>query len=201
MTDGRRTFADGVLTSTGDPPLRIAVDPRLAYLGATDLVIKGIARAERHHFVAVRGSIVTRLLVVQFEGFLPTSDEVYRYRLADPLTMGGATWGSWVFAYAVERDEPEPSPETLDTVGFLRSRGLALAPEQVMARYARIVGEDARHEVLVFYHEPIEPLGHTLATLAEGGELRPAFRSIGVELQARARRAFRVLDAQAVVDP
>lgn len=190
---GQRSFGGGVLTSTDLPKLAIRIDPRLSYIGATDLAIKGIARADRHHFIDADGSRVRRLLVVQFERFLPSSDEVYRYPLADPVSLGGTTWGSWVFAYDVEREEPEPSPETLDTVRFLGEHGLELAREQVMARYARIVGDDARHEVLVFYHEPLDRLGHTLATVAGEGRLRPVFASVGVELQARARRAFEVV--------
>ena len=190
---GERSFENDILTSTDLPRLRIRVDRRLSSLGATDLVIKGVARADRHHFVEADGSRVKRLLVVQFERYLPSSDGSYRYELSDPVSFGGETWGSWVYAYDVEREEPEPSPETLDTVRFLGEQGLTLSREQVMARYARIVGDEARHEVLVFYHEPLDRLGHTLATVAEHERLRPAFASLGVELQARARRSFEVL--------
>ena len=85
--------------------------------------------------------------------------------------MAGETWGSWVFCYAVGGEDP--APETLDTVRHLREHGLELEDEQVMARYARIIGDDARHEVLIFYHEPLRALGHTLATASADGELRP----------------------------
>src|SRR5512144_429565 len=85
----RRSFEGGLLVSTELPRLSIRVDARLGYLGATDLVIKGIARADRHHFVEADGSRVKRLLVVQFEGYLPSSTGAYRYPLADPVRLGG----------------------------------------------------------------------------------------------------------------
>ena len=82
---------------------------------------------------------VSRMLVVQFESFLPSNDERYQYRLPEPVTMAGETWGSWVFCYAVGGEDP--ALETLDTFRHLREHGLELEDEQVMARYARIIGE------------------------------------------------------------
>lgn len=192
MAEPVRSHLDGVLLSTALPPLRLEVDPSLRYLGATEVVIKNLARAERHYFVDSRDGEVRRMLVAQFEGFLPTNDERYRYPLPDPVLMGGETWGSWVFAYSVDRSE---SAETADTIGFLAGHGLALPDEQLMARYARILEPDARHEVLVFYNEPLRRLGHTLGTIAIDGELRPDYASVATELKARARRAFNVLRA------
>jgi hypothetical protein len=188
-----RSFVDGTLESPDLPPMRLGVDPALRYLGATMLEIKGLALAERHHWVAARDGVVRRLLVAQFEGFLPSNDETYRYRLPDQVTMGGATWGSWVFCYAV--DDDDPAPETVDTVRHLAEHGLELEREQIMARYARIVGDDGRNELLLFYHEPLRSLGHTLATASTDGELRPELAALGTDLQARARRSFEVLEA------
>ena len=188
-----REIVDGALVSAADPPMRLAVDPSLRYLGATSLEIKGLALAERHHWVAARDGRVRRMLVAQFEGFLASNDETYRYRLPDPVTLGGETWGSWIFCYSVAQEvAEEPGAESSDTVRLLEPHGLELEDEQVMVRYARIVGDDARNEVLLFYNEPLQPLGHTLATACEQGGLRPGLESLGTDLRARARRAFNV---------
>ena len=107
--------------------------------------------------------------------------------------MGGETWGSWIFCYSVAQEvAEEPGAESSDTVRLLEPLGLELEDEQVMVRYARIVGDDARNEVLLFYNEPLQPLGHTLATACEQGGLRPGLESLGTDLRARARRAFNV---------
>ena len=185
-----RSVDGNVLHSPGLPAFDLWVDPSIPYLGATELIIKGIARAERHHFADVRDGTVRRLFVVQFEGFLPDSEERYAYPLPDPVELGGVTWGSWVFAYSAHRDDP--APETTDTLAFLGERRIELEDEQIMARYARILGDDARNEVLLFYHEPLRRLGHRLGTIAIEGEIRSAYMSVATDLRARARRAFRI---------
>ena len=191
MDDGRRTWAGGILTSTDAPPIRMAVDPTLPYLGATELEISGIALAERHHWVDARDGRLRRLLVAQFEHFLPTSDERYQYRLPDPVTLAGITFGRWTFGY---RLADAGAPETADTVAFLAAHDLVLEEEQLMARYATILGEQSRHELLVFFHEPVRRLGHALTSLVdEDGALRAAHAGVGIELHARARRAFRIM--------
>jgi hypothetical protein len=192
MGDATRSFDGASLVSTAMPAMRLEIDRSLAYLGATELEIKGLAHAERHHFVDARDGSVRRMLVVQFEGFLASNDEVYRYALPDPVTLGGETWGSWVFAYAVATSD---APETADSVRLLAGHGLALEDEQLMARYARILGPDARNEVLIFYDEPLRRLGHRLDSItddADDGRIREEHISVAIELKARARRAFEV---------
>jgi hypothetical protein len=190
MADGRRSWTDGVLVSRDAPPIQLQVDARLAYLGPTELEIRGLAHAERHHWVETRDGEVRRLLVAQFEGFLPSNDERYRYRLPDPVEMGGLTWGRWTMAYAASRSD---APEVADTAALLERHGLQLADELVAARYATIVAADARHELLLFMHEPLRAVGHTLRSAAAAdGDLRPGLESVAAELHARFRRIVRV---------
>ena len=151
-----RRFEDGELISNALPAWRMRVDPPLSYAGASSFDIKDVALAERHYFVDVDGPSVRRMLVVQFEGFLDSNDEVYRYGLPDPVTLGGETYGSWVFGFSVA---DATAPELADTLHVLSGHGLELEDEQIFFRLARIVGDDARHEVLIFYHENVRDLG------------------------------------------
>lgn len=194
MSEPLRRIEGDTLVSAETPAMRLRVDESLPYLAATELVIKGIARAERHYFVDAREGGVRRMLVAQFEGFLPDNDERYIYPLPDPVEMGGETWGSWVFCYSLADGS---APETKDTVEVMQRHGLTLDDELVMARYARIVGDDARNEVLLFYTEPLGRLGHSLASVSVDGELRPEYAALGIDLKARARRAFRVTSGAA----
>jgi hypothetical protein len=188
-----RRFEDGELVSDRLPALRIRVDPSLSYLGASPLEIKGLALAERHYFVDADGGRVRRMLVVQFEGFLPSNEEVYRYRLPDPVQLGGETYGSWVFGYSVpEAVAEDPVAEVADTVRVLSEHGLTLEDEQLVARFARIVGADARHEVLVFYQENVRDLGHSLVELCEDGVVRPRFAAEAEALRRRALTSFEI---------
>ena len=184
-----RAVEDGFLVSSALPAMRMRVEAALAYLATTRPEIKGLARAERCYFVDAPDGRVRRMLVVQFEGFLPSNNETYRYALPDPIRLGGETWGSWVFCYSVAEST---APETLDTVRLLRAHSMELDDEQIMVRYARIVGDDARHEVLIFYNEPLRRLGHTLMSVSEDGTVRPQYASLAVEAKARARRSFKL---------
>jgi hypothetical protein len=194
---GRRYVEDATLVSTDGPPLRMRVDPSLRYLGSTELVIKDLALAERHYFVDARANRVRRMLVAQFEGFLSSNDERYVYRLPDPVSLGGETYGTWVFA---DRLSAAPGgdaiPESVDTRRMLDEHALTIDDELLIARFARIVGDDGRREVLVFYTEPLRALGHSFDTIAdEEGDLRPPFAAVGQDLVARARRAFEIVGA------
>ena len=169
--------------------MHLEVDGSMPHLESTELIIKGIAHAERHYFVEARDREVRRMLVAQFEGFLDDNDETYRYPLPDPVEMGGATWGTWIVCYALS---DATAPESKDTADVMERHALKLEDELVMARYARIVGPEARHEVLLFYTEPLRRLGHSLASASVDDELRPEYSALGVDLKARARRAFRI---------
>jgi len=189
MSDAPRRIEGDTLVSARTPTVRLRVDRSMPHLESTELVIKGLAHAERHYFVEAREGEVRRMLVAQFEGFLDDNDERYIYPLPDPAELGGETWGSWIFCYSLADGS---APETTDTVQVMKRNVLVLEDELVMARYARIVQPEARHEVLLFYTEPLRRLGHSLATASVNGELRPEYASLGIDLKARARRAFHV---------
>ncbi|MDQ2950763.1 MAG: hypothetical protein M3R54_00705 [Chloroflexota bacterium] len=149
-----RGYADGVFTSDELPPLRMRVVPELRYLGSFLFDLKGIARVERHIFVETERVLVRRMLVLQFEGFLPHVDDVYRYGLADPRELGGETYGRQASLLSVSAERAEsPDAEITHTVIFLESKGLVLPDRHAVARFARIFGERRRRELLIFYHE------------------------------------------------
>jgi hypothetical protein len=188
-----RRFEDGDLLSDVSPTMRVRVDSSLAYLGASGLELQGLALAERHYFVDAEHGRVLRMLVVQFEGFLASNEEIYRYPLPDPVVLGGETYGTWVFCYSLaEAAAEDPAAEVADTLRILSGRGLSLEDEQIMARFARIVGPDARHEVLVFYHENVGDLGYSLAELCEDGSVRPEQAGVAAALKQRALASFAI---------
>jgi hypothetical protein len=149
-----RTVVDGVLVSTSAPPLRLRPAPALRYLGADAFELKALAAVERHHFVEDRQGSVTRMLVVHFESFLPGVRNEYRYRPEDPREIAGAMYGVTTSLLDLREElNAEPEAEMAHTVRFLAVRGLRLPERQNMARFARIVGDDRRSELLIFHHE------------------------------------------------
>lgn len=149
-----RGYAHGVFESDDYPPLRMQVAPELRYLGSFLFDLKTIARVERHIFVETENALVRRMLVLQFEGFLPHVDDVYRYALTDPRELGGETYGRRASLLSViEERAGSPDAEMTHTAIFLEAKGLVLPDRHAVARFARIVGEDRRRELLIFYHE------------------------------------------------
>lgn len=159
-----RGMRAGVFVSDTLPPLRLRPDSALSYLGAHPFTIGDIAAGERHVFVeAGEGGVVRRMLVLQFEGMLPTTSRTYRYPMTNPVVLGGRTFASNAIMYRVaDALRQRPDGELAATVAFLEARGLALPDTQTMARYATVLDRERRHELLIFYHEsgaPVDSIG------------------------------------------
>ena len=185
----RRCVQNNVLVSEALPPVRLRVDPALAYLGVSDFIIKGLARAQRYHFVEAEAGRVRRMLVAQFEGFLPDNTRTYNYTLRGPRPLGPLTMGHMVVGFSVAA-ELAAVPEVQQTARLLAEHGLAFEDEQIMSRFDAILGDDRRHELLLFYHENLRDLGHSLAAAFDDAGLRPDFAALGETITARSLEAF-----------
>jgi hypothetical protein len=133
--------------------LALRVSPEFEYVGSFVFDLAAGARVDRHVFADGSPS-PRRLIVVQFEAFLPGVDDHYRYALRDPARIGGEIYGrsSGVLSVREER-AASPDAEIARTADYLASRALAFGDRHAVARFARIVGDDRRQEILVFYHE------------------------------------------------
>ena len=81
------------------------------------------------------------------------------------------------------------------TVEFLRERGLALPDEQAMDRYARVIGADKKHELLIFYHESLADWGRGgVEKLAVDGIPLPEAAPLKAAFVERARKSFTVVE-------
>jgi hypothetical protein len=149
-----RGLRHGVFVSEGLPPLHVKVVPALRYIGSFTFDLKAVARVERHVFVEADGPTVARMLVLHFESFLPDVDDVYRYSLTNPRKLGAAAYGTSTSTLSL-RDERAESPdaEMAHPAAFIEGHGLVLPDRHAVARYARIIGDDRRSELLIFYHE------------------------------------------------
>lgn len=189
-----RGMRGGVFVSDTLPAFRLTVGPGLVYLGAHPFRIGAVAQGERHVFADHAGAVVRRLLVLQFERILPSSTEEYRYRITNPVELGGVPYRHSVHLYRISDSLREASDSELAlTVEFLRDRGLTLPDEQAMDRYARVIGADRKHELLIFYHETLADWGRGgIETLAADGTPRPEAAPLVAAFVERARRSFSI---------
>jgi hypothetical protein len=189
-----RAVERNVLVSTRDPVARIEVDKDLKYVGAFRFDLKNMACVERHIFAGVHNRRIKRLFIVQLEEILESSSEIYRWQMRDAIRLGDGVYrhNVWAFDTAVSIRE-EPEAETAKTDAFLKERGLKLESELVMSRFARVVGEDRKHELIFFYMEPLASWHQRAADFPDGVPRTPAQRELARQVSERSLRAFRVV--------
>jgi hypothetical protein len=184
-----------VVQSALNPAITVRVDPSLPFLGRTELDIRGQARAEQFYFADVKDGKLGRTVIVHFEHFLPTNDRTFGYPTFRMVRLGAhdylhQTWpvaDFGMFAY-------EPVKEMLAARGITAERGW------LVNRYARVVDDAQKHELLLFYLEPgsSAPVAlEGLAAVAEptGVPLQPGqWATIAAGLAERARAAISVED-------
>ena len=142
-----------VLRSDLGLALPIRVRAELSYVGAVAFVLKSVASVERHHFVDAL-PVPQRLVIVQFEAFLDGAADHYRYALRDPKTLGGETWGRTADTLRVSEERAAgPDAEMARSARYLEEQGASLGDAHAVARVGRIVGDDRRREILIFFHE------------------------------------------------
>jgi hypothetical protein len=182
------------LISRALPSATFRIDPALRYLGVDSFALKGIAHVERYFFAETSGGVVRRLLAFQFEDILPGVDEIYRWQIRSPRLIGGETYHSTAFVFSVPSQVlAEPDAEIARTVAFLGRQGLRLEDEQLVARFARVIGDDRRHEFIIFYNEPLAATGHALAEVRAADEdLKPEFVGLRTAITAHALESFTV---------
>ena len=202
-----RYIDDGVFISEAIPVLRIIVDEAFEYVGYIQFILKDIAHVDRHFFVSTRGSVINRLIVLQFEGFLDGVDDTYRggiptselaggdYRYTDHFVrLGDAEYvhNTWAFDHAANARDA-PGAESAKTLEFLEAQGLRLADELIMSRYMRVVGADRRNELIIFYMETLRLSGHSLEEFPEDGPPTEGYDVLSAAVSRRAQRSFAIL--------
>lgn len=189
-----RTVKNNVLTSRELPAIRIRVAPEFRYIGSFPFRIGDVAAGERQVFAEVRNGRVVRTVIAQFEGFLPSSSEIYRYDFTNAPDWNGYRFRENNFA----TNEPQysrehPGNEAALTAAFLREKGYVVPDEWMINRWVTLGDETRKHELIVFYAEDLAATGHNAAEMYSGEDATPLWTKMRGELRERARRAVEVL--------
>ena len=191
----QRTVANNVITSTANPVIKIKVADELKYLGSFPFNLGGgVAAGERHVWVkADKNQRVTKLFILQFEGYVPGSPHRYNYQPRNVTHLGGNDYNANGFLYDdTQYHKEHPGNEAELTRKFLESRGYTLDAEQLLYRFYRSLPEDHRNEFLIFYIEPLKELGITMQETTEDQD-SDREKQIVAASRKRALRAFEVL--------
>jgi hypothetical protein len=182
------------LVSSDLPALRIRVDSAFRFIGVVPFRIRDVAQGERFVFVDAEGKSVRRLVIAQFEAMLSASNETYNYSFAGAQVIAGYRFRQNPFAFSHAAAVAEnPNGEAALTVAFLTERGYQVGNEVMSIRYLTVPDSARRHELIIFYIEPLAPTGARLDQLYVGDVETPLWESLAGELAARAEAAFDVL--------
>ncbi len=199
-----RTLQDGALVSSANPAMRFKPDDAFEYVGSVTLTVKDIALAERHHWVVADEGRVTMLIIVQFEGFLDDADGQYNISLPGAnlsganykfspkrIDLGGKSFvhNTWAFDNAASARD-NPGLEAAATLNMLADKGYAIDGELIMSRFGTALGDDRRHELIIFYIEPVANHGWTLADFPDGDPLTEKYKLFSDSVTKRSLDSF-----------
>ena len=196
--EARRWVRGGnTIVSPRTPTLRITVNRGLSYIGSLRFPLGNTAEVERFVFAdADPDGRIRALFVAQFESLLPAAKNGYTFKVVTPIKLGSHDYqtdtGFFDFAEAAAA---RPGFEADRTRAFLKTHGLEVGDDDFLtARYARIVDDTARHELILFYWENLLGSGRTRADFEPGGRFAARTERLLRQHEARARQRFRVVD-------
>lgn len=184
----RHTFVSSV-----NPPIRVTVNKKFSYIGSFPFEIGDSVAGSRYIFVvASREKHIQRMFIIQQEGFLPSSNDTYKYSITNSVALGGSEYQhSVIFDDNAARIREEPGKEADDTQRFLTAHGFLLEPELIMSRYARPADPQRKHEIIFFCYENLSSYRHKLVDFHEGRD-SPEQREIKQKMDENCRNSFRV---------
>jgi hypothetical protein len=182
--------------SSNDPKVSVTVHRTLAYLGVVPFAIDNIAAGNRYVFVRAAGDEhIVQMFIVQQEGFLPTSDDNYKYPITNAIRLGNFDYRHSVDTVNMDSIiREEPGKEADLTKRFLDAKGYSLEPRLVVVRFARPVGEDRKHEIIFFCYENLSAYT-SLASSSQRATDEIEMRAIKQQVDDNCRRTFRVSDS------
>jgi len=179
--------------SPDNPDIRVSVDRRFQYIGSVPFAIENVARGNRYIFVQANPEMhIQRMFIIQQEAILPSSDEVYRYKITAPAKLGSFDYQHSVIIYDNDVNiREEPGKEADLTQRFLAVRGYVLEPQLVMSRFARPADLERKHETIFFCFENLSSYRHKLQDFLDGSD-SPEKQEIKQKVDENCRNAFQV---------
>ncbi|SRR2546423_6421539 len=189
-----RHVSGNVVTSAALPSIKIKVSKKYKYVGGQSFILYNVARAEQHYFTeADSRHRIKRLLLFQFEGYLPTNNHTYNYPLTKTVSIGGqqfltdTSFGN-VAAFRQQRSDSDAARGA----NFLESKGYVLPNDVAFQRFVRMVDESNRSEFLIVFYEDLREFGVNAGEAA--GENNAAWRDgVTRKLSEHALKSFEIL--------
>jgi hypothetical protein len=183
-----------VLTSAGMPSIRLKFDKAFKYVGTQSFILYNVAHAEQHFFVdADNAGRVKRMYWIQFEGYLSSNTNTYKYASTKTVNLAGLDFIADAYARNIKANPGRSDSDGSRARAYLASKQLRLASDEVISqRLVHLVDESKRDEVMIIYLEDLSAMGLTAADVAEGGKAFGQWNQISKELLERALKNMEV---------
>ena len=145
-----------VLTSIYLPSISIRFDKRFKYIGSQKFILYDRAQVEQVFFVdADSQQRISRMYMVQFEGYLPKINATYDYPVTKTIRLGGQTY--IVNAESIPNVsaalKQEPQSDVAHAASFLKGKGYRVSESIKFQRFVRLVDDAKRNEFILLYVE------------------------------------------------
>ena len=189
-----RTVSGQVLKSKATPAVRLEFPRAFKYVGSQSFVLYEVANAEQHFFVdADREGRVKRFFWIQFEGYLPTNNNSYKYKLTKVVNIGGFDFIADAYPRSLQGDLGRPDSDGNRARAFLAGKGFHMAGTEIISqRLVHLVDAAKRNELMIIYTEDLSDTGLTAADLNEGGSAHGRWDEIAQGLLDRALKNMKV---------
>ena len=189
-----RRVTGRVLTSTETPAVRLEFANGFTYVGGQTFILYDVARAEQHFFVdADTKGRIKRMYWVQFEGYLPSNTETYRYKLTRTVQIGGLEFIADAWARNIKENPGRPDSDGSRARAFLNGKGYRLASDDVLSqRLVHLVDEEKRNELMIIYMEDLAGMKLTAKDLAPEGRAAAQWDEIAKGLLERAVKGMEI---------
>ncbi len=191
--DPLRRVEGRTLVSDRMPAIRIEVAGAFEYVDRLRFVLYGVARVESFLFVAHHHQRVTKLLLVQFEGYLDDNDHVYDYPITETVTLGRHAYLTDTALVTLTPPTP-PDSDVGRAIALLNGKGYALPAAGVGRRFVRLLDDARRNELLILYGEDLRDVGLTAEELAADERFAEWWAEIVPAVHDRALRSFTIRD-------
>ena len=195
-----------VFHSPALPKISIRVSEGIEYAGVSRFRLGEKAAVERYHFVDARDGRIRRMVILQLEGFLEGAEGRYNYRIPKTLASGSHRFSpekislganqyihnTWAFNWS-DSVRNNPGAEADQTRRFLESSGWEVPDEWIMSRFVRAVGDARRHEIIIFYMEPLTGWDAQLSDFPESAGSSAKYDRISSQLTSKSLEAFQVI--------
>jgi len=152
----KRIVSQQTLKSNAFPDITLKVDDTLRYLGEMRFTMTDIARVELFLFGEAINNVIQRLLVVQFEGYLPDNNFAYQYDAMETVRLGNSDYMTDSSALKFDRVlRRRPEGDIAHWLHWLKREGYDYTRfnDVIYQRFVRVLDKSARSEMLMLYFE------------------------------------------------